>query len=288
MITATFTLEESNQQLSDFLSNDAPFFISRLSDIETKVALLIHNKMTVPPQQMAIIQNNAGIYWRTEKDLELYSRIYMNAVLKSSTIACFQNIYNNEQNICLKIKKLEKGLHSRVLEPFYLFGAHDNVPWTHKLLGKRVLIIHPFIETFKKQLAKGCSFFGDNAVFLPGQQFVFYRAYNTQAGNRTHSNWFETFSIMCKEIKAMEADFDIALLGCGGYGLPLCNYIFGLGKSALYIGGGLQLLFGVTGKRWDSHAIIGPFASAKDALWVRPAEDEIVAGHKTIEGGCYW
>ena len=57
MITATFTLEESNQQLSDFLSNDAPFFISRLSDIETKVALLIHNKMTVPPQQMAIIQN---------------------------------------------------------------------------------------------------------------------------------------------------------------------------------------------------------------------------------------
>ena len=28
---------------------------------------------------------------------------------------------------------------------------------------------------------------------------------------------------MCQEIKKL--DFDIALLGCGGYGLPLCNFI---------------------------------------------------------------
>ena len=25
--------------------------------------------------------------------------------------------------------------------------------------------------------------------------------------------------------KLITLDFDIALLGCGGYGLPLCNYI---------------------------------------------------------------
>ena len=46
-------------------------------------------------------------------------------------------------------------------------------------------------------------------------------------------------------------DFDIALLGCGCYGHPLCDFIRNeLNKSAIYVGGGLQLLFGVMGKRW--------------------------------------
>ena len=46
-------------------------------------------------------------------------------------------------------------------------------------------------------------------------------------------------------------DFDIALLGCGCYGHPLCDFIRNeLNKSAIYIGGGLQLLFGVMGGRW--------------------------------------
>ena len=53
---------------------------------------------------------------------------------------------------------------------------------------------------------------------------------------------------MCEDIKYI--NFDIALLGCGGYGLPLCHFIkTKLNKSAIYIGGGLQLLFGVFGGR---------------------------------------
>ena len=57
-----------------------------------------------------------------------------------------------------------------------------------------------------------------------------------------------TFEMMCDDISKI--DFDVALLGCGGYGLPLCNYIrHTLGKSAIYVGGGLQLLFGVMGSR---------------------------------------
>ena len=36
-------------------------------------------------------------------------------------------------------------------------------------------------------------------------------------------NWFQTFKIMRNDIEKI--NFDIALLGCGGYGLPLCNFI---------------------------------------------------------------
>ena len=45
---------------------------------------------------------------------------------------------------------------------------------------------------------------------------------------------------MCMDIVKLE--FDIALVACEGYGMPICNFIKGkLNKSAIYVGGGLQL-----------------------------------------------
>ena len=44
--------------------------------------------------------------------------------------------------------------------------------------------------------------------------------------------------------------FDAALLGCGAYGLPLAAHVVSRGASAVYVGGGLQLLFGIQGRRW--------------------------------------
>ena len=90
---------------------------------------------------------------------------------------------------------------------------------------------------------------------------------------------------MCNDIKKL--DFDIALLGCGGYGLPLCNFIYDkLGKSAIYVGGAIQLLFGVYGNRWKTHNIIGPLI--EKGGWIRPSNEEQPKNFKKIEGGCYW
>jgi hypothetical protein len=143
------------------------------------------------------------------------------------------------------------------------------------------------VETFQEQMRKGFSFFEDRSIFLPGQELVYYKAFNTLANNRIHKNWFETFSLMCKEIKAL--DFDVALLGCGGYGIPLCSFINGsLKKSAVYVGGGLQLLFGVGGKRWLNQPLIKRESERTGSLWTRPSEAETIVGNTMIEGGCYW
>ena len=46
-------------------------------------------------------------------------------------------------------------------------------------------------------------------------------------------------------------DFDIALVSCGGYGLPICHYINNqLNKGSIYVGGILQIYFGIIGRRW--------------------------------------
>jgi hypothetical protein len=85
--------------------------------------------------------------------------------------------------------------------------------------------------------------------------------------------------------EAMSKDIDIALIGCGAYGFPLATRLKKAGKQAVHIGGSLQILFGIKGKRWDDHEIIGKLYN--DA-WVRPGDNEKVNGSSVVENSCYW
>ena len=55
-------------------------------------------------------------------------------------------------------------------------------------------------------------------------------------------------------------DFDIALVSCGGFGMLVSDFIFTtLNKSAIYVGGSLQLYFGIIGNRWKSLEITSSY-----------------------------
>ncbi len=45
-------------------------------------------------------------------------------------------------------------------------------------------------------------------------------------------------------------DFDVALIGAGGMGIPLAAFVKRSGKIGIMLGGHLQVLFGVKGARW--------------------------------------
>merc|ERR1711871_1834309 len=97
-----------------------------------------------------------------------------------------------------------------------------------------------------KQLENKFKMFENKNIFLENQKFVFYKAYQTSGNNHIHKDWKETYDTMCKDISKL--DFDIALLGCGGYGPLLQEFIYtNLNKSSIYMGGGLQITFGVMG-----------------------------------------
>ena len=124
-------------------------------------------------------------------------------------------------------------------------------------------------------------------IFLDNQKFIFYKSYQTSGGNYLHNSWLETYNLMINDISKLE--FDIALLGCGGYGLPLCEFIKSkMNKSAIYIGGGLQLLFGVMGKRWESREEWQKIITENNSKFIRPSNEEIMKNNTNIEGGCYW
>ena len=62
-------------------------------------------------------------------------------------------------------------------------------------------------------------------------------------------DWIKALEYMKHEISLI--DFEIAILGCGAYGLPLSVHIKDMGRQALHLGGTTQLLFGIMGSRWS-------------------------------------
>ena len=284
----TLSLSESNDYIINLLSLNKKFMITRVGvGNETNLAFFTDTLQSIDTKMLVSLSNNAGIYNITPDNLLKYTELYIKAIKESNALATFNNTMIVQQEHFINNYKLDV-LYSRVLEPFYC--CLENIkPWTQHLLGKKVLIVNPFVKSFKKQLKEGFQIFKDpeKKLFMDNQDFVFYKSYNTAAGNSIHKDWEETYDIMCKDISKL--DFDIALLGCGGYGLPLCNFIYKeMNKSAIYVGGGLQLLFGVMGKRWDDIQMWMDIIKENDSKFIRPSINEQLPNKQRIEGGCYW
>lgn len=169
-----------------------------------------------------------------------------------------------------------------LLNPFF-----SENPWTRALEGKKVLVVHPFANTIKEQFAKRDLLF-DNCL-LPDFRLTTIKAIQSIAGEKTpFKDWFEALGFMQTEID--KVDYDIALIGCGAYGFPLAAHVKRNGKKAVHLGGSLQLLFGIRGKRWENENYNPHYNYAKliNEYWVKPGENEKPRNADSVEGACYW
>ena len=104
------------------------------------------------------------------------------------------------------------------------------------------------------------------------------------AGNHGGKDWQEHLDGFLTQLQGVE--FDIALVAAGGYGMLIADHIYtNLNRSAMYIGGALQLFFGVIGKRWFDNKVI---LSLVNDHWIRPSQEERPQHHTKVEKGCYW
>ena len=162
-----------------------------------------------------------------------------------------------------------------------------NVHWSAALKGKKVLVIHPFAETIEKQYQRREEIFPGTDI-LPKFELRTVKAVQTLAGevDTRFKDWFEALEWMYKE--AMSADFDIAIVGCGAYGMPLAAKIKSAGKQAIHLAGATQILFGIKGKRWEEDPAFAYVRKYFNDSWVYPSEDDKPKQAKLVENGCYW
>lgn len=167
----------------------------------------------------------------------------------------------------------------RALEPYY----HKN-PWSAALAGRRVLVVHPFAQSIRAQYEKREQLFADPELLPAFAQLTVIPAVQGLAGQDTgFSDWFAALRFMQDAMD--RADYEIALIGAGAYGLPLAAHAAAAGHMAVQMSGATQLLFGIKGRRWDEHPFISRLYN--DA-WIRPAAAEQVQNKEKVEGGSYW
>ncbi|MGE9627290.1 hypothetical protein, partial [Escherichia coli] len=92
---------------------------------------------------------------------------------------------------------------------------------------------HPFDAEIKSQYGKKELLWKDKEV-LPDFDLITYKPVVSMLGQQTeYLSWMEALDKMQTDIRTIE--FDIALIGCGAYGMPLAAFIKGMGKQAIHL-----------------------------------------------------
>ena len=157
-------------------------------------------------------------------------------------------------------------------------------PWTTALAHRKVLVIHPFADTIRKQYQNNRQALFDREEILPRFDLDVLRAVQSLSGpDPRFSTWFEALDWMAQE--SLSRDFDVALVGCGAYGFPLSARLKKHGKRVVHLGGLLQILFGIRGNRWDS---VREFRELYNSNWIRALPHEVPEGAHKLGQGSYW
>ncbi|MBR6132875.1 MAG: hypothetical protein IKQ20_13585 [Bacteroidales bacterium] len=271
--------------IKDALMSDKPCMITRFGYIELEAALSYRKNAplsflrTIYPfwigQGTKIkMQDNTGFFPATNKHLSRFSDLMFKIASDIDILTIFRPEESLMPNVhCIKIK-------APYLEPFW-----SKEPWTACLKGKKVLVVHPFAESIQKQYKKRELLFENPKILPEFDSLLIIKAVQSIGGvNNGFDSWFDALNYMEQQIDNCE--YDIALIGCGAYGMPLAAHCKKMGKKAVHIGGALQLLFGIRGNRWETEQDI--YMQFMNKHWVRPLESERPEAAQNVENACYW
>jgi hypothetical protein len=231
------------------------------------------------PKLINSMHNNAGFF---PPDINLISQFCQLMLEDIKHIDILGSWLPEERYIEERLKGVQR-LFILLLEPFW-----SKSPWTKALEGKKVLVVHPFSQTIENQYKKR-KYLHSNINILPDFDLKIIKAVQSNAGQKVpFVNWFEALDYMKKEIDKI--DYDICLIGAGAYGLSLAAHVKKMNKKAIHLGGSLQLIFGIKGRRWESSDYNQKFnyLELMNEHWVKPHKSETPTYANKVEGSCYW
>jgi len=301
--------QSANDKIFELLENDKPCMIARFGTTELNCInnyLCVHSeKKYIKRIKEYITDNTHTPWWNTShfNIMSIYSGIFPPSIETSEKFA--KRYLQDIPLIDLlgsfqyheKFMPLNSDIQRVHLETLYPFFVES--PWTRALKGKKILVVHPFDESIRAQYEKRALLF-NNPNILPDYTLITLKAVQSVAGTKVpFKDWFEALEYMEDQISKI--DFDICILGCGAYGLPLAAYIKRMGKKSIHIGGGTQLLFGIKGSRWlnentyDNFQEYNPgqliyvnYKSLFNESWVFPKGEETPKNSINVENACYW
>lgn len=272
------TPSQANQQIKSCLEGGLPVLVSRIGHTEGRIVgeWLFHGRRYGRLTQKQAHQN-AGIFPLTDQLLTRFAEIYSAGLAEVDLLGFWQTSYQARWLASLAKPPLLAPLES--LEPYF----HPQ-PWTSALAGRRVLVVHPFARSIASQYRQHRQNLFTNPEILPEFELDVLAPPQTLAPDTGgYAHWQEALDTLISQV--LERPFDLALLGCGAYGMPLGAAIKRQGRQAIHLGGSLQLLFGIRGRRWDA---LPEFQPMFNDFWVRPSPEETPQRATAVDAGCYW
>ena len=240
---------------------------------------VLHNRIPIFSKTILnTLCKNAGFF---PNDLNLGEKFYKLVVDDMKNIDILASYVYGEKYIdkylsCAKVD----------LDGYYAPFMWKN-PWTKCLKGKKVLVVHPFVDSIRYQYEHNREkLFKDPDVLPEFAELLTVKAVQTIADQKDarFETWFDALQYMKDEISKL--DFDIALIGCGAYGMCLAAHVKRMGKQVVHLAGWTQMLFGVYGERWIKDQ--PQYSKYINEYWIRPLESEKPKGAEKVENGCYW
>ncbi len=270
-----FNDEKGNRLIGNLIKSNKPFAVARIGIGEEHV---IFNHLQNRDPQLERL-NTAGVW---DDSYEDFLREYIQGITDADL-----NIFWKGMPFEVPFKILNTyspnsiKIPHRSLEPYYF-----KKPWSRHLKGKKVLVIHPFTDSIESQY-KNRKKVWPNLEILPEFELITYESKFLNNLDE-YKSWTDELADMKKDISKI--DFDIALLACSTFGHPLISYIKEeLGKGGIYVGGALQLFFGIKGARWTKEGNPEIFKLYNE-YWVFPSKNETPSKEVSnkLDNSCYW
>ena len=234
----------------------------------------------VSPQVDYHMKNNAGFFNSSHKAYCKFADLMVKCAKEIDILGSWQeNEYTmNKYLSCERV-------HLDSLVPFFA-----NEPWTKYLEGKKVLVVHPFRNTILSQYENRNLLFPNTDILPQFSKLTVLKAIQSSRGETADNfaTWFDALHYMEEEID--KTDYDIDIIGCGAYGMPLAAHCKKMGKQAIHLGGALQLLFGIKGKRWETEGFYKEkyYPLMQNPYWTHPSENEKPKQPMIDRDNCYW
>jgi hypothetical protein len=241
-----------------------------------------------------ILERNAGIFPVSQLSIFNKWRSLTIEATKSADILVkgwYKPLLEAEDNAFKQWNIQAINVPLRSLEPYYV---KPNEQWTQLLKGHRVSVVSSFTQSARMQLESPVKLhpgiWGNHCVVPDDIIWSWVQTGHPPSVAKGSNdwpphihNWLQAAEYVVSEVVSQGARF--ALIGCGGLSMPIAKMLKDRGIIAIVLGGAIQVLFGIKGKRWVNHEIISTLWNDQ---WIWPSKDETPANACVVEGGCYW
>lgn len=271
-----------NRHIIACLQKEDPFLLARFGGVEGKLIgeIILKRKQDVDEGLRDQARINAGIAPPVRRIIRCCATETLATGMKADVLAVWNYDYQVQlASFCAPPKLCDL----TGFDPVLLYHRFNELPWTTALFGKKVLIVHPFVQSIQKQLERRHRISIIRDIWPDDVDIQVVKPPVTFAGEHGSRTWVEELSQIKAEIASR--DFDVAMIAAGAYGMPIAGLVKDMGRKAIHFGGSLQLAFGIIGARWERKSLYDGIVGEG---WIRPDESEIPKLHKRVDKSSYW